>query len=546
MSLGNRYSQHSFAQIPSTNQARSKFDRSFPAKDTLDFDYLNPIFFDEMLPGDTANLSVKHFCRLATQVTPVLDNMMLDFFFFFVPSRLLWDNFEKFMGAQDNPGDSTDFLVPQLVAPGAGGFTVGSIFDKFGLPTGVSGVKPMALPFRAYNLIWNEWFRDQNLQNSLPVPRGNGPDALATYSLKKRAKPHDYFTSSLPWPQKGSAVTIPMSGTAPVAASGQTINTMIGTMKRYVLATDTLRTSGALTGTTAITFPVNWSDNPPGTGNQAGDNIRPTIPAGQLVSVTGTADLSSVGTTVNIFRQAMLMQSLLELDARGGTRYTEILRAHWNVISPDFRLQRPEFLSGAQTRLQQHPVAQTSETGTTAQANLAAFTTASERGNAIGFTKSFVEHGYVLGFMQARGDVSYQQGMNRMWMRQTRWDFFWPKLQELGEQSVFRGELYSTGTSADFETWGYQERNAEYRYRPAEIRGQFRSTYTESLDVWHLAQEFGGPPLLNSAFIEANTPIERSLSVAEGYPHLLCDFWFDYKHARQIMTYGVPATLGRF
>ena len=259
------------------------------------------------------------------------------------------------------------------------------------------------------------------------------------------------------------------------------------------------------------------------------------------------ADLAdATAATINQLRQAMMVQSLLELDARGGTRYVEILRAHFNVISPDFRLQRPEFLSGGTTSITQHPVAQTSESGTSPQANLAAFSTAVQMDNSIGFSKSFVEHGYVIGLVKARADVTYQQGLNRMWSRQTRYDFFWPKLQELGEQTILNKEIYAQGTSADDDVFGYQERYAEYRYKPSEIRGQFRSTYAETLDVWHLAEEFETLPALNSTFIQSNTPIERSLVVAEGYPHLLFDAFFQYTHARPMMTYGVPATLGRF
>ena len=268
-----------------------------------------------------------------------------------------------------------------------------------------------------------------------------------------------------------------------------------------------------------------------------------------FVDPNGTlhADLSlATAATINEFRYALAVQSLLELDARGGTRYVEIIRAHFNVVNPDFRLQRPEFLSGGSIVLNQYPVPQTSETGTTFQANLAAFSTGSTMGKSIGFTKSFTEHGYVIGLVQGRGEVTYQQGLHRMWTRSERFDFFWPKLQEIGEQTILKRELYCDGSATDDDVFGYQERYAEYRYRPSEIRGQFRSTYASSLDVWHLAEEFASVPSLNSTFIVANTPIERSLAVGSTYPHLLCDYWFDYKHARPMMVYGVPATLGRF
>lgn len=523
--LGNRNSQHSFAQIPKANVARSSFNRSHAVKDTIDFDILNPMYVDEVLPGDTINLNLKSFARLATQVVPLMDNMYMDYFFFFVPTRLVWDNWEKFNGAQDDPGDSTDFLIPQVVA-GAGGFAVGSMFDKLGVPTDVPNLSVNCLPFRCVNLIYNEWFRDQNLINSKTLFTGDGPDPTGHFSLDKRAKKHDYFTSCLPWPQKGSAVTLPLGSSAPVVANGNTIQ-MEGT------------------GTSAV-IDVGWSSTTGVTGFTGSPNNGELLEFGPETGLQ--ADLSSAtASTINAIREAFMVQSLLELDARGGTRYVEIIKAHFNVISPDFRLQRPEFLSSGTTMINQHPVPQTSQTsGANYQADLAAFSTSSNMGNRIGFTKSFTEHGYVIGIVQARADITYQQGLHRMWSRSTRYDFYWPKLQELGEQAVLNSEIYCTGTATDDDVFGYQERFADYRYKPSEIRGQFRSTYSSPLDVWHLAEEFGTAPALNGTFIESNTPIDRSLTVGGSYPHLLVDLFFDIKHARPMMTYGIPATLGRF
>lgn len=572
MALRRGSGQHNFSRAPQAFIPRSRFVSDYQYKTTFNSGLLIPFFMDEIYPGDTLGLTPTFFARLLTPVVPFMDNLYFDWFFFYVPLRLLWENFEKQQGAQDNPGDSTDYLEPQVTGIPSAGLPLLSIYDYFGLPTQVpfpandSNFTFSALPLRAYNLIWNEWFRDENLQDSVPFNRGDGPDNYSDYVLKRRGKRHDYFTSALPWPEKGPGVEIPLGTTAPVVGDGNSLGLSVYDSK--------YSPAGVKDGGFSLVYSsgeAGFDTNMGIVPANLGQPVNSTYRDGPLHGTSGVAryypvgvstvssnsglvaDLSSAtAATINTLRLAFQTQKLYERDARGGTRYTEILRSHFGVISPDARLQRPEYLGGGSTMINVNPVAQTSSTdATTPQGNMAAYGTLSSTGKG-GFRKSFVEHGLVIGLFSVRADLTYQQGLSRQWQRHTRFDRYYPVFAHIGEQMIKNSEIYFANDFAQNNApFGYQEAWAELRYKPSIITGKFRSTAknstgaSDSLDVWHLAQNFTNLPVLNSEFIEENPPVARVIAV-QNEPEFQLDSVCHMNFVRPLPMYSVPGFVDHF
>lgn len=546
-----RVKAHSFSNAPQVYQKRSRFDRSFVRKMTFDEGKLVPFFVDEVLPGDTISLTVRDFCRLATPVAPFMDNLYLDKFFFFVPNRLVWEHWQNFCFEQEDPDDSTDYVVPtcQLAGGTAGENGIGTVWDYFALPTGLTNpLNVNALPFRMYYLIWNEWFRDENLQKSVKIDKSDTnavfkDDRISDqpswifssdttyvngFALAPRGKRFDYFTSALPFQQKGPGVELSLSGNAFVYdAQGVPIDGLSN--PKDVSVAGRLMTR-ELDG--------NWPHEVYEYSNYTNQSLFD-------LHRFSYADLSSVtGVTISSLRTAFQMQKFYERLARGGSRYTEVLTSFFGVVSPDSRLQRPEYLGGSSKMMNINPVAQTSSTGdVTPQGNLAAYGVSASKYHA--FTKSFVEHGYIIGLLEVRADLTYQQGINKMWLRSTVYDWYWPTFSHLAEQAILNAEIYAQGTDADKGVFGYQERYAEYRYHPSEICGHFRSTYTKPLDVWHLSQKFDSLPTLSDQFIQDKPPVERVVAT-KNYPHFLIDIGFKYHTTRAMPMYGIPGLVDHF
>lgn len=546
---------HVFSQVPKANIPRSKFPSDHEVKTTFDAGYLVPILVYEVLPADSINCRVSLFARLATLISPIMDNMFMDTFFFFVPERLVFGHFQNMLGEQDNPDDSTDYLFPTITAP-ENGFAVGSLADYFGIPTGVGGLEVRAEPFRCYNLIFNEWFRDQNLQDSVPFTKADSGDDADDYVLLRRCKSHSYITSCLPWPQKGPGVDLPLGGQAPILAgdnaviSGNSFNLTIPSLVWHNNGNDYTERLGAYFDDQSGMYNdvgVASDNNIPFTGYYGAGNLTGQSFNMDHVGTNGLyADLSQAGAvTINAMREAFQVQRWYEALARGGSRYTEVLLNFFGVQSPDARLQRPEYLGGGSSIIQVNVVPQTSASdAVTPQANLSAYAVGvNHKGD--GFTKSFVEHGWIIGLVNVRAKLTFQQGLNRMWSRSTKFDLYWPQFAHLGEQAVLNKEIYAQGTSDDDGVFGYQERYAEYRYYPSLVTGKFRSSYAQSLDSWHLALYYESLPQLNDEFIQDTPPVERVVAVQDE-PQVLLDAFFKMDCVRAMPLYSVPGLIDHF
>lgn len=525
--------QYDQAVAPTITVPRANFNMNHGCKTAGDFDYIYPHFIEEVIPGDTWNLDTTIFARLATPLYPIMDNMYIDVHYFWIPMRLVWDNSRKFFGEQEDPGDSISYTIPTRTT--AGGWAENTLGDHFGLPTGVTNIVHNALPLRCYAITFNEWFRDQNIIDSVACDTGD-TDTTTNTSILKRGKRHDYFTSCIPNPQKDptSAQSLPLGTSAPVTRVSNA-----GAWDAY--------DAGADTKAGASTLSISGS----GTLFNGAAAEFSLDPDGGLIADLSTATAA----TIIQLRQAMQIQALIELDARAGTRYNELVYAIYGV-SPPQDSYKPVYLGGGSTPININPVPQTSDDGTNGDVGrLRGYGTAGGSGN--GFVKSFTEHGYILGVWSARADLTYSQGMHRKWSRSTRYDFYHPLLQSIGDEAVYTKELYysdpstdtgSTGTADNERVFGYQERFASYKYIPSQITSHFRPTHSASLEAWHLSEEFSGGaslPTLDQTFIEQNTPVDRAIAV-NTEPHLIVDMYHNCQVARPMHMYSIPGFGQRF
>ena len=532
----NRNAEQHYSQVPHANVPRARFKRDYSLLTTMNEGDLVPIYCDEVLPADTAKIDLNALMRMSTPLYPVMDNCYCDFYFFFVPSRLLWEHFENLMGQNDSTfwAEKVEYTTPKTTAP-SGGWKVGTLADYFGIPTGVANIQVNSLPFRAYAKIWNEWFRDENLQQPVTMSKTdattagsntgtNLTDAEAGGLPLKVCKYKDYFTSCLPSPQKGNAVKLPLTGNAPIVGKDVTDGENIEYSLRVVDG-GKIRVSDFYINAPDIKFP------------NGSTRVQDEDQNAFLY-----ADLGSIAaTTINELRQAIAVQHILERDARTGTRYKEYLQGAWGVTSPDARLDRSEYIGGYRLPININQVIQTSATDTTSpQGNTAAFSMTTMSRNMA--TYSATEHGFILGLAAIRVDHSYQQGLSRMWTRSTRFSYYDPMLANLGEQAVLNQEIYAQGTAKDKEVFGYQEAWADYRYRTNMITGEMRSTYEKTLDAWHYADKYTELPTLSSNWIKEGTEnIDRTIAVqSDNSRQFICNFYFDQTWTRAMPIYSLP------
>lgn len=556
----NRNTEMHFSRNPvNLDMQRSKFDRSHSHKTTFNTGDLIPIFIDEVLPGDTMVMDMSSVIRMSTPIYPVMDNAYIDIYFFAVPNRLVWEHWKEFCGENNTTfwEQETAYEIPQIQAP-AGGWEKGTIADYMGIPTKVGGLSISALPFRAYSLIYNEWFRDENLKNPCMInldettqTGSNGNNYITDAQLGgkpcKAAKLHDYFTGALPEPQKGPAVLLPLGEEAPVSTKGSGVDyhpVINGPHAPVYFSRYDGSNWGAAAGGLNLELHPNTVTS---TGRYAQGGVTGTTgeTSNGVYPSNLIADLSSAtAATVNQLRQAFAVQRMYEKDARGGTRYIEVLKTHFGVTSPDSRQQRPEYLGGYRCPINVDQVLQTSSTDQTSpQGNTAAYSLTAYSDSI--FTKSFTEHEFVIGLAVVRTNNTYQQGIEKLFSRKGRFDFYWPSLANIGEQAILNKEIYAQGNATDEEAFGYQEAWAEYRYKPSRVSGAMRSNYAQSLDAWHYADYYGSLPILGSTWIDENREnVNRTIAVQDELEdQFIGDFYFKMEMARPMPLYSVPGLI---